>query len=213
MDSFRLSIFLAILIFALKIFFLWFNSAKQKGVRGERIVACRLRSGLPSEYLIYNDLYFPLADGTTTQLDHVIISRYGVFVVETKNYDGWIFANARSATWTQTIYKKKSRFQNPIRQNYYHKCALGNLLGLPKEYIIGVVVFTGQCEFKTDMPNGVVYSRCAADYIKSFSVEVFESKEVSIIADAIKEWDASASIAQRTAHIANLRKRHSKYYI
>ena len=211
MDSFMAVIyFLFLILIALTIFRLWFNSAKQKGLRGERIVANRLRRGLPGEYLIFNDLYLPLDDGTTTQLDHVIVSRYGVFIVETKNYDGWIFANERSAKWTQSIYRKKSQFQNPIRQNYHHRCALANVLGLPKEYIIGVVAFTGNCDFKTDMPEGVVYSRRAADYIKSFSVEVFKSKEVDMIAEAIKKWDASISGAQRTAHVANLKKRKKR---
>ena len=199
---------LVALIIALKIFILWFNSAKQKGLRGERRVASRLRRGLAEEYVIFNDIYLPLDDGTTTQLDHIVVSRYGIFIVETKNYDGWIFANERSAKWTQTIYRKKSQFQNPIRQNYHHRCALANVLGISMEYIIGVVAFTGECEFKTDMPNGVVYSRRAADYIKSFTTRLLKDKECDLIREAIREWDASISQKQRDSHVANLKARH-----
>ena len=142
------------LVIALKLFFLWWNSPKRKGQRGEKLVAGRLRKGLPEEYLILNDIYLPLPDGTTTQIDHVVVSQYGVFVVETKTYSGWIFGDEKSKEWTQSIYRKKSRFQNPIRQNYRHICALSDSLGIDKSYFHGVVAFTGDCTFKTDMPDG-----------------------------------------------------------
>ena len=58
-------------------------------------------------------------DGTT-QIDHILISRYGVYVIETKNYKGWIFANPGHSMWTQVIFKRKFRFRNPIHQNFGH---------------------------------------------------------------------------------------------
>ena len=76
------------LVLALKVFVVWFNSRKRKGASGERLVARRLRNGLPDDYLIINDIYLPLPDGTTTQIDHVVVSQYGVFVVETKKLFG-----------------------------------------------------------------------------------------------------------------------------
>lgn len=39
------------------------------------------------EYIVLHDLLLPYKDGTT-QIDHVIISPYGIFVIETKNYTG-----------------------------------------------------------------------------------------------------------------------------
>ncbi len=52
-----------------------------------------------------------------TQLDHVVVSRFGVFVIETKNYRGWIFGSEKQPQWTQQIYRQKNRFQNPLHQN------------------------------------------------------------------------------------------------
>ena len=49
------------LVIALKLFFWWWNSPKRKGARGEKLVAGRLRKGLPEEYLILNDIYLPAA--------------------------------------------------------------------------------------------------------------------------------------------------------
>ena len=197
------------LVIALKLFFWWWNSPKRKGASGEKLVAGRLRKGLPEEYLILNDIYLPLPDGTTTQIDHVIVSQYGVFVVETKTYSGWIFGDEKSKEWTQSIYRKKSRFQNPMRQNYRHICALADNLGIDKSYFIGVVAFTGDCTFKTDMPDGVVYSRRAAEYIRSHNKPTIKASQVDELANAIAEWQGTVGEERKSCHVANLKKRHS----
>ena len=197
------------LVVVLRIFLLWWNSPKQKGKRGEKLVAGRLRKGLPDEYRILNDIYLPLPDGTTTQIDHIVVSQYGVFVVETKTYSGWIFGDEKSGEWTQSIYHKKSRFQNPMRQNYKHICALADNLGIDKSYFIGVVAFTGDCTFKTDMPEGVVYSRRAADYIRSRNTPRIKASQVDELANAIAEWQGTVGEERKSSHVANLKKRHS----
>lgn len=208
MNPVHLVILFLVFIFTLKICLLWYNSPKQKGSRGERRVAARLRRGLSQEYLIYNDIYLPLDDGTTTQLDHVIVSRYGVFVIETKNYEGWIFANEKSAKWTQIIYRKKSQFQNPLRQNYHHRCAIANVLGISVDYIIGVVVFTEGCEFKTEMPDGVVYSGELAKHIKAYNVPIFKPREVDMIGIALNEWANTVDEERKASHVDNLMRKH-----
>ena len=180
-----------------------------KGKIGELLIMTRLRKGLPkSEYDILSNIYLPIGEGATTQIDHVVVSRFGVFVVETKNYSGWIFADAASKVWTQTIYNTKNTFQNPIRQNYRHVCAIVDNLGLPKEYIRGVVAFTGDCEFKTPMPEGVIYSRKLVDYIKSFNSPILKEREKTEIGLVLREWDASVTPQQRASHVDNLRQRH-----
>ena len=196
-------------LIAQKLFFLFGNSPERKGARGERIVAERLRSGLPAEYRMLNDVYLPFPDGTTTQIDHVIVSQYGIFVVETKTYSGWIFGDEKSKEWTQSIYRMKSRFQNPMRQNYGHICALANNLGIDKSYFVGVVAFTGDCTFKTDMPDGVVYSRRAADYIRSYNTPRIKASQVAELADAIAEWQGTVGEERKSSHVVNLKKRHS----
>lgn len=62
-------------------------------------------------------------DGTT-QIDHVFLSPYGLFVLETKNMSGWIFGSEKQTQWTQKLYKHTFKFQNPLRQNYKHLKAL-----------------------------------------------------------------------------------------
>ena len=197
------------LLVVLRIFLLWWNSPKRKGARGEKLVAGRLRKGLPDMYRILNDIYLPLPDGTTTQIDHIVVSQYGVFVVETKTYSGWIFGDEKSKDWTQSIYHKKSRFQNPMRQNYKHICALADNLGIDKSYFHGVVAFTGDCTFKTEMPPCVVYSRRASDYIRSYNTPMINPGQIDELTSAIAEWQGTLSEKQIDRHVANLQKRHS----
>lgn len=200
---------IAALIVALKVYLIWTNNPKLKGMRGEKIVASRLKAGLPPEYKLLNDIYLPLSDGTTTQIDHIVVSQYGIFVVETKNYSGWLFGDEKSTVWTQSLYQKKRTFQNPLRQNYLHICTLADALGINKSYFHNVVAFTGDCTFKTKMPRGVVYSKRAADYIRSINMPLIKPKQVDEIVSVITDWHTSLGEERIAAHVENLKKRHA----
>lgn len=85
-----------------------------KGLVGESLVKLAAKLRLPaSKYHRLHNVTLPTPDGTT-QIDHIFVSRYGIFVVETKNMKGWIFGGERQAQWTQKIYKKTFKFQNPF---------------------------------------------------------------------------------------------------
>lgn len=112
------------------------------------------RLGEP-EYRHFRRLIIPTSRGST-EIDHLIVSPYGLFVVELKDRSGWIFGNANDAYWTAVHYQKKFRFQNPLRQNYGHVKALQDLLGVRSDAIHRLVVFRGTFEFKTPIPAGVM---------------------------------------------------------
>lgn len=131
------------------------------------------------EYHLLNNLTLPEGGGTT-QVDHVLVSTRGVFVIETKDYSGWIFASERSAKWTQVIYKTKNSFQNPLHQNYKHTKVIQNILDfLPQDVIHSVVVFTGSAEFKTEKPDSVFEPEELLDYIESQPSEALSQNRVS----------------------------------
>ena len=102
-----------------------------KGFLGELAVTTAKKLFLDAEtYFDINNITIPTSNGTT-QIDHVIVSRYGIFVVETKNMDGWIFGSESQAEWTQSLPGgRKFKFQNPLRQNYRHTKALSEFLGV-----------------------------------------------------------------------------------
>ena len=94
-----------------------FNGAKIKGNVGEKRVANILSTLDNTKYKVINNLMIRTERGTT-QIDHVVISIYGIFVIETKNYKGLIFGSENDENWTQVIYKNKGKFRNPIIHNW-----------------------------------------------------------------------------------------------
>lgn len=105
---------------------------------------------------LLNCITLRLEDGSTTQIDHILISTRGVFVIETKHYTGWIFGNPKSKVWSQIIYKTKHTFQNPLFQNYKHVKAVQRACDFLKpEFIHNIVVFTGDSIFKTEKIDNV----------------------------------------------------------
>lgn len=105
---------------------------------------------------VLSNVTLRLEDGSTTQVDHVLITTKGVFVIETKHYRGWIFASPKFKIWTQCTYAGKYKFQNPVHQNYKHVKAIQNLFEfLESTNIHNIVVFTGNAVFKTVKPDNV----------------------------------------------------------
>ena len=179
---------------------------KLKGSLGEASINSSIRRLLdPHVYHLIPNVMLPTPDGTT-QIDHVIVSRYGVFVLETKTYKGWIFGNERDAQWTQVIYKRKERFQNPLRQNYKHTKTLSELSGIPHKYCKSIAVFAGNCRLKTKMPPNVVYARDVIRHIKSYTTPLIQDKQVPEIVGVIQEWAGTVTDQQRRRHVRNLRR-------
>lgn len=181
-----------------------------KGWFGEILLDRLLRHKLdPAKYRILHDIMIPTGDGATTQIDHIVVSQWGVFVIETKTCSGWIFGDAKSPQWTVTHFKRKDRFQNPLRQNYKHLATLSECLGVPLDLFKTVVAFSGEAHFKTEMPPEVIHIGDVADYILRQSSEtLIPPEQVPEIETVILEWQSSLSHRQKAAHVQNLRKKH-----
>ena len=133
-----------------------------KGKAGEDRVSLVLRS-LPQEYLVVDNVIIP-DQGTeprnkyTTQIDHVVVSPFGIFVIETKNYSGWIFGSEKSKRWKQTFKTTRGHyFYNPIKQNWGHTFALAERLHLNTRKFKPIVVFSDDCELNVESTTPVVY--------------------------------------------------------
>jgi len=130
---------------------------------GEALVTRVLRANFRApDYHLMNHVTIQMDDGTT-QIDHILVSRFGVFVIETKDFSGWIFANDADRLWTSVHYREKYRFQNPLRQNFRHVLAV--------EDVHSIVVFSGTAEFKTGIPDGVLHIENLADHIRRYTDE------------------------------------------
>ena len=176
-----------------------------KGITGEFLVHISAKINLNKyEYHVLRNVTLPTEDGTT-QIDHIIVSEYGVFVVETKNMKGWIFGDPHQRTWTQKIYKHTNKFQNPLHQNFKHVETLKSTLGLNDQQIFSVVVFVGDSTFKTAMPENVTYGSGFIRFIKSKNKIVISDDDVQQILAKIEAGRLVPSSETNKAHINHVK--------
>ena len=157
-------------------------------------------------YHKFHNVILPSRNGTT-QIDHLIISVYGLFIVETKNMKGWIFGSERQPRWTQSIYGRNYSFQNPLRQSFRQKKILSEFLNLDESNIQTVIYFVGDCKFKTRLPDNVINSGIGR-FIKRFRNQVLSIEDVNQIIKRIENHLSESSLSNKD-HIRSLGKRHS----
>jgi len=182
------------------------KSAWFKGVMGEWMINSSVQKNLnPEIYCLLKNVTIP-SDGGTTQIDHVIVSRFGIFVLETKNMQGWIFGSERQKSWTQQIYKHKTKFQNPLHQNYKHVKTLQQLLNLSDSHIYSLVVFVGGSTFKTEMPVNVVQGKAFLKFIQDKTEVVLSEQEVKSLVSQIEEGRLQPNLKTHVKHVRNVKK-------
>jgi len=160
------------------LFILSITKAKRIGARGERHVS-RILNKLPeSEYIVLNDLMIANEYGTS-QIDHLVLSIYGIFVIETKNYSGMIYGGEKSEQWTKNMYGNKYSFRNPIKQNYGHIKALSEKLNIPTAMFTPIVVFTPRANLKGDFESTVIYSNELLGEIKYHNTIKFTKEKLN----------------------------------
>lgn len=186
------------------------RSPRFKGWAGEQRVQRLIRQRLnPLIYVDLHNVTLPTADGGSTQIDHLIFSPYGLFVLETKNFQGWIFGTEKQREWTQQIFKKRSKFQNPLRQNYKHIKTLQELLGMESAHVHSVIAFVGDCEFKTEMPPQVTRGDGFAAYIQSFDQAVWSPEQMQMWLDKLEEVRLQPGRATDKRHVAHVKQLQS----
>ena len=196
-------------LIALKI---WMSSPNNIGKIGEKRVAMKL-DWLSKEYITFNDVLLPTKYGTT-QIDHIVVSPYGIFVIETKNYKGWIFGHEKSEQWKQSLIGKKRffgwsseqhKFINPIRQNATHARAIKTILKDIGDFpIIPIVVFSNSAELKITVFNHIVINRCNLNsVIKSYKTQYISEETIQRIISKIVSSNITLE-GSRDNHIHNI---------
>jgi hypothetical protein len=123
--------------------------AVRKGELGEYKIDIQI-SQMPKEYRYISDLFIKNSKSSTgySQIDHVIITPYGLFVIETKNYQGIIYGGRERKVW---LINGKFKMMNPLLQNHGHIQALKNFIDVKyHQFFISIVSFTKRCTFKIE---------------------------------------------------------------
>lgn len=193
------------------------RSPEAIGERGEREVSYYL-SDLPyQDYMVFNDLL--LVNGNyTTQIDHLILSRFGIFVIETKNYHGKIYGNDNMEYWKQYLpavgYRRTGRTQehqlrNPVWQNEGHIKTLRRLVFGNDVPIIGILVFPSSADLCGTVNYPVLRMRNVARFILSCRNDVLTAEQVKDFCSRILEV-TSTSGEDRAVHLDNVYRNQAR---
>lgn len=183
-----------------------------KGAIGESAVKIKLNSLDKEKYRIINNLVLENKQGNTktTQIDHLVVSRYGIFSVETKNYKGWIYGSEHAKKWTQNIYGNKTNFMNPILQNYAHIKAVESIIkdSYPDMRYFSIVAFSPEAEIKFKVKNSVVckISQVAKNIEELSSTEIINETDVDSILKLIEENKLNISNREHVKNLKEIKK-------
>lgn len=194
------------------------NSPKSKGKSGEAHVHSIL-SRLPQGYTVLDDVVLKTSSGTT-QIDHVVVSRYGVFVIETKNYRGEIYGDDNRQEWTQIIvtdvtyrkkwwktysYVTKNHFYNPVKQSLSHMYAIKKALkDWPSLKVTPIVVFAGSAVLNNvTTQHLVLYDDQLLAAIQNYSIPCLSDTDVSRVVDCLTQKNIRQFVNDKT-HVSNV---------
>lgn len=196
----------------------WLGSPEHIGQEGENRVHDILMK-LPDEYYVFKDVILKTQKGTT-QIDHIVVSKYAVFAIETKNYRGQIYGDDNRNNWTQIIvtdvtyrngrtytYVKKSRFYNPVKQSLSHAHTIkGYLKDWTYLKVIPIVVFTGEATIEgVETNNLVIYDYQLLDTIQQYKTIYLSDSDLQNVVNRINTKDYRV-IVEDVDHIHNIKK-------
>ena len=180
------------------------NSPKSKGIYGEFKVKLLLGKNIENERYVINDLYL-VNEEKSTQIDHVLINRKGIFVIETKNYAGRIYGNENQREWTQVLNygKVKNKLYNPILQNKSHIYALSKIIGR-SDCFISIIVFP-KAELMTETTTHVCHIGNVRNIIKQETEVKFTVEEMNYIYKKLLDFKINPPVTPRE-HVEGIRQ-------
>ena len=201
-------------------------SKKYRGNIGEALTEEVLERFEKYNYDIYGktirNVYIPKSETETTEIDVMYITARGIFVLESKNYSGWIFGRENDSYWTATLpagigRSIKNKFYNPLKQNENHIRYLREYL---KQYfpnkdfkIFSIIVFSDRCELKSipETSNHFIIQR--SELFKTVK-DILEKEELSLTNVQVDDIHiylerlTQVDYEKKKAHIENIRSQY-----
>lgn len=196
------------------------STPEYKGEIGEEIVH-NILMRLPDEYLVMDDIMLK-TDRGTTQIDHIVVSKYGVFAIETKNYRGEIYGNDNREQWKQIIltdvtygkkwwktytYVTKNYLYNPVKQALGHSFAIKKALNeWPNLIVIPIVVFVGDADLShIHSQYHVVYGNDLLSTILSYKTVYLRDDDTDRIHNVLFQLNVRDTVSNYE-HVKNIER-------
>ena len=183
---------------------------------GERLGSWRvhralLRSLPASHYSVFRDVTVcanRAGDRPRAQIGHVVVSPYGLFLIEARNLSGRVDGSENDALWTRYRFRSKQQFHNPLGQACNHVLALQDLTGLSASCFQSMAVFTGRVDFERPMPARVTQLGGLVPFIQVRTQELLGFEEAQRVAALLESSRVSPGIQTAAAHLLALRESH-----
>lgn len=178
----------------------------------EELVSDILQYNLGQGYYFYNNLFYQ-GNGWSMQIDHIVVSPYGIFVIETKGYKGLICGKEDSPDWVQVLGTNKYSFYNPIMQNHSHCRFLDRILSYNgiQARIISIVVFGDRAELKCNIKNNIVVkTRDLVKVISQYHDVFLDANTISNTMRVIERNFVHPSVKMMKRHIRRIEKKSNK---
>ena len=143
-------------IVPLLLLFFFLSSPRYRGDIAETRVRRQLAAGLErNRFTVFNDVVLPVGGGTI-RINHVVVSRLGIHVIESRYVRGWISGTEVQERWQQHALGHSTRFDNPMHRNRQQVEALQRLLDYPSAVFHPLVALVGLKGFKKRPPENVL---------------------------------------------------------
>lgn len=188
------------------------DEGQERGKDAERLARSELERLPKALYTSYHGVYLPRPNGNgMTEIDHIVISRYGVFVIETKWVGGqMILGGAEDQYWTKYYNERTEHsMRNPILQNRGHVRAVTRFLRVKPKATVPLVYLPGPARPDRSLGPEVVDGRALADRILEYSQERLAPDRVSSLVAALDAHERSYDKKRaRKQHLDELNRRH-----
>ena len=157
----------------------------------------------------------------SSQLDHLIVSPYGIFVVETKNHKGWVFGDVNGKVWTQVLggdagwraYGGHSHytFFNPVTQNELHMEHLSRQIKIPRNFMTGMIVFTNPEAYLGNVNCTCCYTLdIFAEALLSYNNVLWNKKQTEFVIKSVEKLNSSSYSLNKehVTYVKDLQHRH-----
>ncbi len=201
----------------------WYWTDERLGKYGEKLTERKLKlsSIFGRKGKILKNVYIPKENGETSEIDIIYITQKGIFVIESKNYSGWIFGDSKSQYWTSCLPNgDKNRFYSPIKQNAVHIKRLSeHMAGYTAANIpmFSIIVFSERCELKKTPEDTTDLIICKRDELNrkikglwEKLPDVLTELDIEITNDLLFEL-TNVTEAEKQAHVERIKRRTSKY--
>ena len=165
--------------------------------KGEQKIRKILKGLDKKTYTVFNDIAFE-NDLRSSQIDHVVVSKYGVAVIETINPQGRIHGDENASEWSEYLDGEETRFYSPFLKNRGHVAALSRILDIKAAKITPIVCIASDAEINSELAGKVVSYKDLPEALAKYSVPAFTDEKVEEICSLLKE-KATANYQKKQA--------------